>query len=129
MGELLGSIALRHGGIGVGLYQETVDAHCRAGTRQVADTVIIAHGMAGVKDNRQVGVPLDPRDTAQIQRETRFGLESANTTLTENDLIITATHDEVRAIHKLLQGGAKATLEDDGFATFAGGSEERMVVH
>ena len=64
VGELLGGIALGNGGIGVGLNEEPVDAHRRAGTRQVADPVIIAHSMAGVEDYGQVGMLLNPRYAA-----------------------------------------------------------------
>src|SRR5712692_11139890 len=85
--------------------------------------------MRGISEHGQVGKFLDDGDGGDVEGVARVGFEGANAALAENDVEIAAGKDVFGAHQKFFHGGGHAALQKNGFADFAEGAEEKVVLH
>src|SRR3954465_12382292 len=86
--ERLRAVAQRDLGVLVDLDDDAVGADRRGGSAEPLHEAAVAGGVARVDDHRQVGVQLQPRHGAEVEREARGGLERANAALAQHDVLI-----------------------------------------
>src|SRR4051812_7199982 len=127
--ERLRAVAQRVLGILADLDDDAVRADRGGGSAERLDEAAVAGGVARVDDHRKVGVELQPRHRAEIEREARRGLERADAALAEDDVLVALLQDVVGGLEELVERAAEAALEEDRLAELAGDLEERVVLH
>src|SRR3954464_10286986 len=118
--ERLRAVAQRDLGVLVDLDDDAVGADGSGRARQWLDQAAVARRVARVDDHRQVGVELEPRDGAEVEREARGGLEGADAALAQHHRLVALLEDVVGRLQQLVERAAQAALEEHGLAEIAG---------
>ena len=85
------------------LDDDPVGAHGGGGARERLDQAPVARGVRRVDDHRQVGVELQPRHGAEVEREARGGLEGADPALAQDDGLVALLEDVVGGQQQLVE--------------------------
>src|SRR5216117_3061979 len=89
------------GGIVVDFDEQAVGASGNGGASHGRDFVATAGAVRGVANHWQMGKLLDDRDGGDVEGVARVGFERADAALAEDDVVIAAGEDVLRAEEKL----------------------------
>src|SRR5438094_9738236 len=111
-------------GIVVDFDEQAIGASGNGGASHGRDFVTAAGAVRGVANHWQVRKFFDDGDGGDVEGVARVGFERADAALAEDDVVIAAGKDVLRAEEKLFHGGGEAALKENRLADFDEGAEE-----
>jgi len=127
--EGLGAVAEGVGGVGVDFDHEAVGTDGDGGTGEGRDGPVVAGGVGGVHDDREVGEAFDGDDGGEVLSVSEGGFEGADAAFAEDDAIVALAEDIFGGLEEFVDGGGQTFLEENGFSGLADGLEEGGVLH
>ena len=116
-------------GVVVDFDEQAIGAGSDRGAGHGRNFVAAAGAVRRIGDDRQMRKFFDDRNGGDVECVARVGLKGADAALAENHVVIAAGQDVFGAEEKFFDRGGQAALEKDGFADFAEGAEEKVVLH